>query len=505
MSDVENPSRLQGPKWADFLRAKVAKRLSVRPRPSTATKPTNFFVEPLTCREKTLAVFSNFTSVKEIPEMILEKHGYVRVDGRSADRGNYQVLADKSYFFATLRHANNILGQYEGYLFADDRAKLNIFIEHHFLLNCSLGDFYAMERRANELMSAAVPPIFQKAYEGEPAGGRILQDMQGKNIVGLAFPLIDFALEYVSGSYFSNKEEAFLRAGEIVKLKVQPATVEDIRAFRTLAFRDGEIDEAVVNEIVWFIRTRFNFDNYPADQIDPLLEKSRSNILAMAEQLKTLPAGDRAFLPFDRSPGSRNGKIVSKRLFHVQYTPADVEFIVKQAWAKLKPQSKDRFAAIFPTLLPYLTLIQNITEIVPEMAGIQLTEDETKTMLDGTVNIEQIIQLVKDRCETLFEQDPIAVLQPPVTLAGEIKLGATAFDREELYEALYTIKLETLRKIQDQVLIEYFRPPGKIENYKKGMRSRTKIKSEAFPAYRQYLCERLQVIEQQLELAKLPE
>src|SRR3990167_11167807 len=132
---------------------------------------------PPTLRPTTETLMERYGSMPAIPAEVLESCGYVRFTRQvSGDT----TIVDHEWPEKAKRLCVWMQRRYEGYLFTDDlRRLINTVTGADLVSNRDLG---RMQKRAEAFIAAGIPPIFERRFS-------------------LHFPLIDFLIQYGSGSH----------------------------------------------------------------------------------------------------------------------------------------------------------------------------------------------------------------------------------------------------------------------------------------------------------------
>ncbi len=316
-------------------------------------------------RASTDTLVTRYGSIQNIPEDVLNSHGYVRFH-RQTQGGLTIVDADwpkKAKGLSVWMQK-----KYAGYLFADHLRRL-----YHTVKGTDLvlnRDLARMQRRAKAFIEAGIPPIFDKRFS-------------------VGYPLIDFLVQYATGSY---ERRAAGKVASNATQHLNPATIEDVRLFRSVAFlQDGTIEEPLIREILFYCEKTYNFKSDETRTY--VLSQTEAGMRFLGEILRDLPHEQRQYV--DVLPGHEEAAI-SRRRWYLPIRPDKREGIVRTFLAILEQEeTAKRLEVLHQRLLP----------IFPEWCAEFSTENRALKRADRK-QAEYDAVVAKAVAELVFDEVP---------------------------------------------------------------------------------------------------
>src|SRR3989338_7171734 len=162
-----------------------------------------------TLRPSTETLIQRYGSIPAIPAEVLETCGYARFTRQvSGDT----TIVDREWPAKAKKLSRWMQRRYTGYLFTDDLRRLIDTVAGRDLVTNR--DLVRMQNRAKWFIEAGIPPIFEERFCRH-------------------FPLIDFLIQYGAESH---ERRTKAKAARGVSTKLNPASVDDVRIFRSVAF-----------------------------------------------------------------------------------------------------------------------------------------------------------------------------------------------------------------------------------------------------------------------------
>lgn len=272
------------------------------------------------------ALIETYGGMRNIPENVLATHGYACIH---REESNDIIIVDSDWPGKAKGISVRLLRDYRGYIYANHVRRLLGTINGTDLVMPK--DLTAVETRAKAFIEAGIPPIFDHRF-----GDR-------------NFPLIDYLVQYSTGAYHRRvAAKAIAKAAP----EVNPATINDVREFRSVAFlADGTLEPPLIREIILATGNNFRFQNHV----------TRTHVLSQIEEalrfleatLRDLPHEPRRY--FKVPPGSEE-VLVAKRRWYLTVRPDKRQAVVRAFLDLLSREEtkqrlrilRDRLEPVFP-------------------------------------------------------------------------------------------------------------------------------------------------------------
>lgn len=335
---------------------------------------------PTTLRPSTDALVAKYGSIARIPEAILAECGYTRF--RREVSGDTTIV-DREWPARARKLAFWVQRKYDGYLFTDDLRRLINTVAGTDLV--SNRDLVLMQKRAKAFIEAEIPPIFERRF-------------------CLNFPLIDFLIQYGSGSH---ERRIRARAAQGVSTKLNPASAEDVRIFRSIAFLDnGTIEEPLIREILHYCAKTYGFKN--EDTRNFVLSQTEAAMRFLGNTLRDLSHEPRRYV--DILPGTEELAINGRR-WYLHVRPEKREELVRAFLAKLtREETQQRLHILRMRIEPMFP--EWCTEQTVQMRAERRAEEEAK---ENSARVRRAIETLDFRevPAPCFEREPWASLLRP--------------------------------------------------------------------------------------------
>ncbi len=361
----------------------------------------------------------------------------------------------KSVFDAHKAFAERMLNENSGYLHARERVECKAVVAEEGFFE--LVNPEKTERRIGRIKQAGVPPIFQEELEGRTKAG--------------PFPTVDFLLQFVSGNFRKRQIAQHIHAryaGRKVSTGIIPATVEDILAFRMMAFDGDRLSPLIYREINEYVKTKFRLSE---DQVETI---PRSDVLV----LKYLEVALGGVKPRERSFETYSEgaplTFAEETMWHTSYKPEDRERIINDYLTRLRNKVADIvrnkkllgiMKVLFPDAFPEevdlerLDLERRMTEhraqgVYNNMPQIVLADPRF-----GTKYIDELKAHIAARCqEALDSEESLSLFDNVNEIAERFRIPVTLFYLPEFRDVLTSIRLQLLRDTDDDTFATRFRP-----------------------------------------------
>ncbi len=241
-------------------------------------------------------------------------------DRRLQSRGIISRIPSDKYEIQAAEARELFEGEYSGYLSRTERAELEGFLGKTLVLWHT--NISRTKARIKRLVDVGIPPVYNPQIENP--------------IEGSAFPVEDFLIQLSTGALTRK------RAAQQIKnrrenrknsfVPIFPSTLEDILAFRTLAFDGDSLSPQVIRDIASYVR-----EKQGEDLSTSLIRNDYLVLKHLEETLRLVAPGERAYKEFNE--GEDLG-FLRKRFWHTDYTPEDRVRIVKDFKKRVENREK---------------------------------------------------------------------------------------------------------------------------------------------------------------------
>ncbi|MFH1386691.1 MAG: hypothetical protein ABIH50_03395 [bacterium] len=421
--------------------------------------------------DPTITLMKRFGGLAAIPKEELDQYGLFRVC-----RGNnsFSLLKKDDYNhlmkFAHILTAEN--GPYSGYISANERQDVIDFIFSR-TTSFSIARAKQAVGRAIRMKEAGCPPIYQLDEAGKKRVN--LVDLSPELIERTSFPVIDYLLKFVSGSFFTDRKEiAFKNCREGNRLSLQkykiailPAEISDILSFRAKAFRGDQVDIAVINEALYYAMNNFDIQEIDREKI---LDYMKAVASRLAEQIKALKPQDRQYQKYNPSD---DFNFLNEKLWFINYSAEDVGRILadyfKSPQALKNEGLNARLYFLFPNKREEL---KGFLSMAREQARISQSQALLNELLNASVHEEVRITtdllnkakeegvfdkaklIIQKRLKNLSDKNQWLVMDGCETIGVKSNIAAGVFYLQEIKDILYQLRFSIVKKATD---IEVYR------------------------------------------------
>ncbi len=375
--------------------------------------------------------------------------------GVADTRRNLTRYIPRDVFEAHKAFAKRMLVEAPGYLHAKERAECRAVVAEEAFFEFVKPE--RTEKRIGNMEQAGVPPIFQEELEGGAKKG--------------SFPTVDFLLQFVSGNFRRRQVMQFVKAkkmGRRESAEVLPATVEDVMAFRTLAFDGDRVSPFVYREINDYVKTKFRVS---ADQAENIV---RSDVLVLKYleiALRDLDPQERSFKRYEEGTPLA---FAEETMWHTSYTPADRERIIKDYLERLRNKAEDivrntklllRMKVLFPEFFPEevdlegLNLERIMTKHREECDYNNMPQIVLVDPRFGTRYIDELKGHIAACCQVVIDSgEGLRLFDNAKEIARRFKIPVTSICLPEFRDVLTSRRLQLLRKLDDDAFAARFKP-----------------------------------------------
>ena len=213
----------------------------------------------------------------------------------------YTHTLSQERYQAQLRVAEDLL-QDADYISPGERQELEGILNKKRILELTNPE--RTRKRIEQFKEAGVPPLYDPRFE-------TAED---------SFPVLDFLMQFPTGIYQRRAAAQHAEARRLERKRVGriiPSTLEDVFAFRTLAFDGDRLSDSVVGELEDYARTK----DLGALDTDEVVKGDLLLLLKYLEQaLKHLTPHGRQYESFQEGGDL---SFLGRRFWHVSYTPED--------------------------------------------------------------------------------------------------------------------------------------------------------------------------------------
>lgn len=308
------------------------------------------------------------------------------------------------------------------------------------------------KRRIEKIKAAGIPPIFDPGIESP--------------IENSTYPVLDVLIQLPSGKLFEqfSRQQAFSRKiGMRRSPRIYASTMEDILAFRTLAYDGDKLSPHVVRDILDY----FSQKDYGSHEASTILKVDYIRMKYLEASLRGVKPQERTYIRFDLS---QSLNFIGKRFWHVRYTPEDRMSIVREYQRRIESRGykldwehSRRMKVLFPEILDIddseLEMVRNKNRMKEHIQKGNFISMPQIVLVDhryGTEYINALHDHVTRECDRVIAEEPTKIFQPIAEMHQEFKIPS-GFLFLEPFRAIVTVKrIEVLQKMDEHSFIEYF-------------------------------------------------
>ncbi len=370
-----------------------------------------------------------------------------------------RILSDK-YEIQAAESRELLEGECSGYLSRTERAELQGFLNKTSILWHT--NIARTKGRIKRLVDAGIPPIYNPQIENP--------------IEGSSFPVEDFLIQLPTGVLARRvAAQQVKRRGENKSdrfILVIPSTLEDILAFRTLAFDGDSLSPQVIRDITNYVR-----EKQGEDLATSLIRSDYLVLKHLEETLRYVAPGERAYKEFNEG---KDLGFLAKRFWHTDYTQEDRIRIVRDFKTRIERRERifrdhvteyiERVGELFSNIIDIDLHRAKVTQNLARMAHHAQIGDykgmPQVVLVDPTYehyNFRQVlIDHVKRECDRLIVKDKLPIFSNINAMDVVLRIPRGLQYLKGFREVITQKRLEVLEGMSDSEFREYFNNKDRV-------------------------------------------